>query len=123
MWRTNWHLLDDAALFQPQASRTWRDRMDLDGRDVGDALHFRVERQTLRALPSSGAVLFTIRTYVRPMRDLETLRPGAFSELADTLEATPRATAAYKGWTPLLDETVAWLRERSTTSAIEEPTG
>ncbi|MBK9740582.1 MAG: DUF3445 domain-containing protein [Actinobacteria bacterium] len=123
VWRTNWHLLDDAALFQPQASRTWRDRMDLDGRDVGDALHFRVERQTLRALPSSGAVLFTIRTYVRPMRDLETLRPGAFSELADTLEATPRATAAYKGWTPLLDETVAWLRERSTTSAIEEPTG
>jgi len=114
VWRTNWTLLDDAALFQPEAARTWRHRMDLDGRDVGDALHFRVERQTLRALPDSGAVLFTIRTYVRPMRDLEKLRPGAFAELADTLEATPRETVDYKGWTPLLDETIAWLRARAT---------
>ncbi len=113
VWRTNWTLLDDAALFQPEAARTWQHRMELDGRDVGDALHFRVERQTLRALPGCGAVLFTIRTYVRPMRDLEAIRPGAFAELADTLEATPSETVDYKGWTPLLDDTVAWLRARS----------
>lgn len=113
VWRLNWTLLDDAALFQPRAAKMWRERMEMDGRDLGDVLHFRVERQTLRALPDTGDVLFTIRTYVRPMRDLQALRPGAYAELADTLESTPGPTRDYKGWTPLLDETIAWLRERA----------
>jgi hypothetical protein len=34
VWRTNWHLLDDAALFS-RRHRDLQDRMDLDDRDVG----------------------------------------------------------------------------------------
>ena len=110
VWRLNWTLLDDAALFQPQAAKSWRERTAGSDADLGDLLHFRVERQTLRALPVTGDVLFTIRTYVRPMRDLEAARPGSFRDLADTLEATASETADYKGWTPLLADTIDWLR-------------
>ena len=110
VWRLNWTLLDDAALFQPDAA-TRREAHELP-EDLGTALHFRVERQTLRALPVSGDVLFTIRTYVRPLRDLEVLRPGSFALLADTLRDTAHQTSDYKGWAGLLDATIAWLREQ-----------
>lgn len=112
IWRVNWTLLDDPALFQPEVASRWRD-IDLAGRDLGDVLHFRVERQTLRSLPRSGDVLFTIRTYVRPMRELEAMRPGAFADLADTLATTPGPTIDYKGWAPLRDATIAWLHAHS----------
>ena len=32
-----------------------------------DQIHLRVERQTLRKLPQTGNVLFTIRTYLAPV--------------------------------------------------------
>ncbi len=57
--RRNWFLHPDAALFQP-------DRPEVDPVVRGDAvcseLFLRSERQTLRALPTSGRVLFTIKT-------------------------------------------------------------
>jgi Haem-dependent oxidative N-demethylase, alpha subunit-like len=41
------------------------------GDDPGiDELYFRSERQTLRRLARSGSVLFTIRTYMLPVREL-----------------------------------------------------
>lgn len=123
VWRLNWTLLDDAALFQPRPVKRWTDSGARAGRSLGDLLHLRVERQTLRALPDSGDVLFTIRTYTRPLRELESVRPGAFAELADTLASTPRETVDYKGWTPLIDETIAWLRERSGPRPAESPGG
>ena len=56
-WRLNWTLLDNPALFQPTATRT------APSGDLAD-WYFRVERQTLRQLPRSRAIVFTIRTYV-----------------------------------------------------------
>ena len=112
VWRINWTILDDPELFQPD-SATRREPHELVG-DFGTALHVRVERQTLRALPRSGDVLFTIRTYTCPLGEAESLRPGALAQLADTLEATAQPTTDYKGWAGWRDAVVAWARsERS----------
>lgn len=107
VWRLNWTLLDDSALFQPDG-KPWNGHLD----DFGDALFFRVERQTLRRLPQSRAIVFTIRTTVRPLRSLEAV-PDAFRTLADTLECTDPRTVAYKGWAPFQAPLVAWLRSRT----------
>jgi len=65
-WRLGWGILDTAEGYTP-----------LDGTAAPrptsltlDDLHVRVERETLRRLPLTGAVLFTIRTYVTPLRSV-----------------------------------------------------
>jgi hypothetical protein len=63
-------------------------------------VHLRVERQTLRLLPITGAVLFTIRTRVQP---LSSLSRAARSSLAATLRTVDEATVRYKGWVGLKD--------------------
>jgi len=49
-------------------------------------LFVRCERQTLVKLPESGAVQFTVRTYVRPLREY-------LSKPADTLKSLRQAIA------------------------------
>jgi hypothetical protein len=116
MWRLNWTVLDDAELFQPDSPRREHGPVVTSGSDLGATLFFRVERQTLRALPVTGDVLFTIRTYVEPLCELERLRPGSWKDLADTLDATPQPTIDYKGWAPLVAEMITWLREQPATT-------
>ena len=113
MWRLNWTLMDDATLYQPDVSSRWRDRSDVvaSGVDLGQALHFRVERQTLTKLPLSGDMVFTIRTYVRPLADLG--GPEAYANLATALETAEPGLVGYKGWTALLEPTLDWLRAAS----------
>jgi len=97
-WRCNWTLLDTPERFLPSpASR----------RSVGvphgtEALWFRVERQTLRRLPRTGAIAFTIRTYVTSLDELLAARPSTAAALAATLATVPADVAAYKGWTAML---------------------
>lgn len=113
VWRLNWTLLDDPALFQPSAADRARTHADLTAGDAGDLLFFRVERQTLRRLPRTGQVLFTIRTYVRPLRDVATSRPGVCADLAATLRTTSPEAVAYKGWAPILQPALDWLDAHS----------
>ena len=62
MWRANWSVVENATLFHPQP----RERLpDLTAENAGEKLWLRVERQTLRRLPASRAVVFTIRTLLR----------------------------------------------------------
>ncbi len=59
LWRANAILHDDPSLFTP-----WREA-DKHVRRTAEAARFvRSERQTLRKLPVSGAVIFTIHTYM-----------------------------------------------------------
>lgn len=113
MWRLNWTLMDDATLYQPDAASRWRDRSEVvaSGADLGQALFFRVERQTLTKLPVSGDVVFTIRTYVRPLAELG--GPEAYANLAVALQTAASDMVGYKGWTALLEPTLDWLRTAS----------
>lgn len=59
LWRANANLHDDPTLFAPV-----RETDKHPHRNVGTERYVRSERQTLRKLPRSGAVVFTIHTYM-----------------------------------------------------------
>jgi hypothetical protein len=60
----------------------------------GDEWWLRSERQTLRRLPASGAVLFTIATDTAPVADLDR---QVRQRLAEWIRARPAEWAAYAG--------------------------
>lgn len=64
---------------------------------AGTPLYYRVERQSLRRLPRSGAVVFTIRVYLHPLESLRDTA-GALPGLWRAIDATPPALARYKGF-------------------------
>jgi hypothetical protein len=90
-WRLNWTLLDSPTLFQPARAR-YAPEGGL------EEWYFRVERQTLRSLPRTKAVVFTIRTYVTSAAVL-CHEDGTFAEtLIHAIETAPPAVQEYKGW-------------------------
>lgn len=58
LWRANALAYDDPALFQPRREAERR------ARPAGNAPYIRSERQSLLRLPQSGAVVFSIHTFV-----------------------------------------------------------
>lgn len=99
VWRLNWTLVDSPELFlwprdsQAPHPRSW---------------FFRVERQTLRRLPQSDAIVFTIRTYVTSLDELLATHPEHGEDLLLALETAPAETLEYKGWRGVAKE----LRDR-----------
>jgi dimethylamine monooxygenase subunit A len=91
-WRLNWTLLDSPTLFQPTTARV------APSGDLAD-WYFRVERQTLRQLPTSRAIVFTIRTYVTSAATLNQRDEQFLPTLLHALDTAPSSTQAYKGWT------------------------
>jgi dimethylamine monooxygenase subunit A len=90
-WRLNWTLLDSPTLFQPGGARRVPDG------GVAE-WYFRVERQTMRSLPRTKAVVFTIRTYVTTASSL-VCRDAIFAEtLVHAIENAPAPVQDYKGW-------------------------
>lgn len=67
----------------------------------------RTERQTLRRLPRTGAIVFGIKSYVSPMG---AMAPKDRAVLADKLEAIPPEMQAYKGGPAFLRSAIAALR-------------
>ena len=90
-WRLNWSLLDSPDLFQPTSARA------APGGDL-DQWYFRVERQTLRRLPASDAIVFTIRTYVTSAAVMCRRVEGFAQLLVHALDTTPAPMQDYKGW-------------------------
>jgi len=89
-WRLNWTVIDSPALHQPHAPR------ELPPDDI-DQWFFRVERQTIRRLPETGAVVFTIRNYVTAVAELRR-QPEFLEHLVAAIESAPPAMQRYKGW-------------------------
>lgn len=71
-------------------------------RPTPDMIQLRTERQTLRRLPKSGAIIFTIRTYLTPIVELGK-EPGIPGRLASALRSWPDDVADYKGRTRYFD--------------------
>lgn len=59
-------------------------------------IRLRSERQTLRRLGESGAIVFTIRTYLTPMTKLGEEK-GVPGRLASALRSWPEDVGEYKG--------------------------
>ena len=62
--------------------------------NAGETLFVRSERQTLRRLPETGAILFTIGIYVSPLGELS---PANISRLADAMEGLLEGEGARRG--------------------------
>lgn len=93
MWRLNWTIHDSDELFCPGPHPG---RTDVTVENVIDKTWLRVERQTLRKLPRSGFVAFSIRTYVHSLRDVVQDSQRRML-LKASLERVPAETAEYKG--------------------------
>lgn len=99
--RFNWSLQSDDAL------------ADFPGPDEPvQHLHYRVERQTMRRLPETGAVVFTVRIYVVPF-DAVAAVPDAAEQLQRDIAAMPEAFSAYKRM-PLFRDALATFTDTST---------
>lgn len=110
--RLNWSVLDDGTLFQPTGK--WRRAPNalVTTGNAGETLFLRVERQTLRRLPRSGAVLFGIRVHsYRLARAIAT--PALAAQLADAVRALPDAMAHYKSIPSIRDALLGWLDARA----------
>ncbi len=92
--RFNWGLQAGPALFQPRGLEA--------PVSPRAPIYYRVERQTLRRLPESGAVAFTIRVFLHPLAALAEL-PGGIQRLLEAVDSTPPELAEYKGFTVLRD--------------------
>lgn len=93
-WRLGWGILDTAEGYTP-----------LDGTGPSrpthptlDDLHVRVERETLRRFPRTRAILFTIRTYVTPLRSV-IADPDDRAAIARIVDAMPIDVRGYKAIT------------------------
>ena len=115
--RMNWSLQAGPALCMPLSNIARNERAEhkpsrFPEADVAANAFVRVERQTLRKLPKSGDILFTIRVYVDPIAAIAH-HPNAgrlAASFAEQLEALDEQQAAYKGLTLQKAELAAKLR-------------
>ena len=91
--RFNWSVYEDSKLFQPARSKSRIERSKTITEDnAGDRLFIRVERQTIRRLPETGAIVFTIRVHVNPLLSIK----KDLSLLTDFNQALENLTADMK---------------------------
>jgi hypothetical protein len=107
-WRCNWTIVDNPNLYLRQQRHELDKDSEISPANAGARLWIRSERQTLRRLPISGDVLFTIRTYIRPLSVLESL-PSVARGLADALEKLPPQMRSYKNLLPIRLALLAYL--------------
>jgi hypothetical protein len=94
--RRNWSVVNSGALSLPRAAPVRARIGDLSAGEAADALFLRSERQTIRRLPQTGGVLFTIRIWREPLSAL----------LADPV----RKAAFVQAWTAAMDDPEGALR-------------
>jgi hypothetical protein len=109
--RLNWSVLDDPELFQTTGHG--RDGLNaaITAENAGTQLYLRVERQALRRLPRSAAVLFGIRVHVYPLTQVIT-SPALATRLAEAVRALPPEINRYKSLGTFRDALLAWLDTR-----------
>lgn len=104
-WRLGWTVLDTPERYQPVCG-TGGSPLARDAQQ----LHLRVERETLRRLPATDVVVFTIRTYITPLVDL-VVEPDDARRLAEALRQLPDDVAGYKGLRGWRLAAATWLDE------------
>ena len=109
VWRVNWTVMDSGELHQPTAVRS-PDAMDITSSNIEESLYFRRERQTLRKLPDSGDILFTIRTYSDTFAQVVKQFPDFRQHIGTTIAGSTPQLVDYKGWANILNELQSWSK-------------
>lgn len=115
--RWNWSLQAGNELYLPFSHQQRIDRAinrpsKFSTDEIAAQAFIRVERQTLRKLPVSGDILFTIRIHLDPLAQLERHPQGGAlaASFAAQLEALDEAQLDYKGLTADRERLVTVLR-------------
>lgn len=109
--RRNWSVLAWRGLYAPEAEAARRRALARKPRCPGTGLYLRCERQTLRRLPRTGGVLFTIRIHVTPLLDLDA-DPDAIQVFARAWAEAPEDFRRYKGLAAVAPRVEAFLAAR-----------
>ncbi|ODT06390.1 MAG: hypothetical protein ABS58_11705 [Mesorhizobium sp. SCN 65-20] len=114
--RFNWSIQANGDLYHPlsdrqRLARSAEAESTFPGADVAGHAFIRVERQTLRKLPVSRDVLFTIRIHVNPLAVLarHPNRAALAASFADQLMGLDRDQLDYKGLAADRDRLVGFL--------------
>jgi hypothetical protein len=110
--RANWLIHATPDLFQSGHKLDAATAAAITPENAGEKLWLRVERQTLRRLPRSGAVLFTIRTHVTQLRDAIRDTKSA-RDLATAVRTMPDDVAHYRSISAFRPALLAWLSRRA----------
>lgn len=83
-------------------------------------LRLRIERQTLRRLPRTGAIVFGIRTYQFKVEELAR-EQGVAARLASAVRSWPEDVASYKGRRRYQDVLLEFLDECAEKDGVSGP--
>jgi len=109
--RRNWTLMAGDELHAPDGAEVRARIADIAPDDAAEALFVRVERQTLRRLPETGGLVFTIRVWRHPLAalDADPERRAAFARAWRGASEDFRAYKRLGAYDPLVE---AYLRAR-----------
>jgi len=98
--RVNWGLTASRRMdTAPETYHLWgAERSTLTADNVGERVHLRVELQALFRLPRSNAILFSIRSYLVSLNELQSV-PEQARRLLRVLRSLPQSVIAYKDLT------------------------
>lgn len=107
--RWNWSLYGDDVLHHPEAGNGGR---RFGEGEIAEHVYLRVERQTLRKVPQSDAILFTIRIYVDPLEALDSQAegPAIAQALIEQVHALTPEQLEYKGLSVEKDSVIRRLQ-------------
>ena len=108
VWRVNWSLTDDPDLYQPVRKTGVTSIKTINSNNAGDRVFLRCERQTLRRLPKTGWILFTIKTYVDKVSALK-FQPKSFLDLATLVRDLSPGMQQYKNIAPYKKALLGYL--------------
>jgi len=110
VWRVNWSLTTDPTMFQPVRQKHSASELSITSQNAGEKVYMRCERQTLRRLPDTGWILFTIKTYLDKVSKLQKY-PNEVQNLSSLLRSAPTTLLSYKNINHFLEPLLVYLDE------------
>lgn len=117
VWRANWAIFNDLDgpddLFTPKGHEERNganNKTRYQGHGTGKDLVFRAEYQTLRKLPKTNCIAFSIRTYQRFLSDFKDLPRNDSEALLRAIQGLDSDMAAYKGAQFWQDAAIKYLQ-------------
>ncbi len=109
--RCNWTVTGSGEAYLPASAPVRAGLAAIAADEAGSRLFLRIERQTLRKLPDTGGVLFTIRAWRNPLNDLRN-EPQAMAAFEAAWLGLSADFRAYKGLASYDALVAAFLAQR-----------
>ncbi|SVB24439.1 uncharacterized protein METZ01_LOCUS177293 [marine metagenome] len=107
--RRNWSLYDNSYLRHDSSEHSSKTaKKQITSSNAGEKLWLRVERQTIRKLNKTGAILFTIRIHLRQLKHVVSFN-GVAQRLSKALSALPPEMQEYKQTNVFADSAQTYL--------------